>query len=348
MQPPGEQPGEDGNMDRPPPVDRIPEVPVSWYLFGRSSDLRARPVSKDILGKRLVAWRTASGRAVVLDGRCAHLGADLGLGRVTGDGLQCPFHHWEYGPDGRCRSIPAGDAVPPCAAQACYPAVERHGYLYFFNGPKPLFPLPFFAGEDPDRFAASRPLGFDAECPWYLPTANSFDEQHFRGQHDRQLVSAPLVDQPAPFARRIRFTAAVVGGNLHDRLLRRFAGDRVDVSITNWAGVFVVVTGTFARTTSYLIVHTRPLCAERSRLEVLIYCRKGPPLLRALFDPLKLEIRRWLTHGFMAEEFVTLAGIRYNPETLRPGPDQNMIDFFRWLTHAARGQPEPQPEAVFA
>jgi nitrite reductase/ring-hydroxylating ferredoxin subunit len=328
-------------MSAAPPAHLIPAVPVSWYLFGRSAALRRGPVSRDLLGKRLVAYRKADGRGVVLDGRCRHLGADLGQGKVVGDGLRCPFHHWEYGPDGRCRSIPTGDGIPDGARLTCYPVAERHGYLFFFNGPQPLFPLPFFAGEEPSAFAASLPLEFNADSPWYLITANSFDEQHFLGAHDRQVLGSPRVDCPALFARRIRFTAAVVGSSLHDRLLRRAAGDRVEVSITNYGGVFAVVTGTFARTTSYLIVHVQPVGPNRTRLEVLVFVRKGWPLLRAVFDPLKLAVRRWLTHGFMAEEFITLAGIRYNAPALRPGADQHMIDFFWWLTHAARGQPQP-------
>src|SRR5207245_1715854 len=64
-------------MSVAPDAERFPAYPVSWYLFGPSRQLRRGPVSRDVLGRRLVAWRTASGRAVVLDARCSHLGADL-------------------------------------------------------------------------------------------------------------------------------------------------------------------------------------------------------------------------------------------------------------------------------
>src|SRR5687767_14666918 len=85
-----------------PPVDRLPAYPVSWYLFGRLADLRRRPVAREMLGRRLVAYLTSTGRPVVLDARCSHLGSDLGKGEVLGDSIRCPFHHWQYGPDGRC------------------------------------------------------------------------------------------------------------------------------------------------------------------------------------------------------------------------------------------------------
>src|SRR5439155_18370363 len=71
----------------PPAEARFPAYPATWYLFGHRDELRRGPVSKDLLGRRLVAFRTGAGRAAVLDARCAHLGADLGRGRVVGDGI---------------------------------------------------------------------------------------------------------------------------------------------------------------------------------------------------------------------------------------------------------------------
>ena len=44
-----------------PAAERFPTFPVAWYLFGESRELRDGPVSKDLLGQRLVAFRTASG-----------------------------------------------------------------------------------------------------------------------------------------------------------------------------------------------------------------------------------------------------------------------------------------------
>ena len=189
---------------QPPARDAFPAFPVSWYLFGNSDEVRRGPVSRALLGRRLVAYRTESGRVVVLDARCSHLGADLGKGRVVGEALQCPFHHWEYGPDGCCTHIPAQADVPVFAQQACYPIVERHGYVFFFNGPKPLFDLPFFPDCRPEDFGSARPFGTVLDCPWYMVPANAFDLQHFRAAHDRQLISEPAIECPAPFARRNR------------------------------------------------------------------------------------------------------------------------------------------------
>ena len=155
-------------MMSPPAADRFPAFPRSWYFFCRGRELSRKPLARDLLGRRLVAYRTTSGQAVLLDARCSHLGADLGKGTVVGDALQCPFHHWEYGPDGRCCRIPCTSEIPSFARQASFPVVERHGHVFFFNAPEATFPLPFFPDEDPAEFIAASPFWTTLDCPWYM------------------------------------------------------------------------------------------------------------------------------------------------------------------------------------
>jgi nitrite reductase/ring-hydroxylating ferredoxin subunit len=327
--------------DSGPAAERLPLFPASWYLFGAARELRRGPCSRDLLGRRLVAYRTSTGRAVVLDGRCAHLGADLGAGCVVGDRLRCSFHNWEYEPDGRCAFVPALAYPPAFARQASFPVVERHGYVFFFNGPEPSFPLPFFPGEEISQHVAARPLRFEADAPWYLVNGNSFDAQHFLASHHRQLLDEPVVDCPHPFARRIRMTFGVVGHSLFDHLLRRYVGDRVAVSITSWGGTVLVVTGDFRRARSQMLAFIEPLDARHSAQNVLVYARRLlPGWLGRLLEPLRLAVRRRFTHAFMHGEFEELAGICYRPETVVPG-DRVMIDFFRWVA----GLPQAAPPA---
>src|SRR6516164_8424507 len=166
-----------------PPADRLPAYPASWYLFGRTRDLRDGLRSRDLLGRRLVAVRTRSGRLAVLDARCAHLGADLGRGRVVDETIACAFHGWRYGTDGRCTHIAATADIPAYARQRSYPTMVRHGFVYFFNGPEPLFALPFFPDAEPSDFVASAPFEAELYCPWWMVGANVFDIQHFRSAH---------------------------------------------------------------------------------------------------------------------------------------------------------------------
>jgi phenylpropionate dioxygenase-like ring-hydroxylating dioxygenase large terminal subunit len=325
-----------------PPADRFPANPASWYLFGPAHDLRRRPVAKTILGRPIVAFRTASGKVVVMDGRCAHLGGDLGRGEVVGEAIRCPFHHWEYGANGRCQHIPAQAEIPAFARQTCYPAVERHGLLFFFNRPEALFALPFFPGCRPEDFCAARPFGTVLDCPWYMVGANAFDRQHFGAAHDRRLLGEPVIECPAPFARRATGTFRVASDSLQDRITRRFAGDEVTLAITDWCGNLMFATASFRRTTSYGMVVTEPLGGGRVRVQVVVYLpRSRRGLLRVLLDPLRLAVRRLFIMRFLSADAELLNGVRYNPDGLIAA-DGQLAEYFRWLAEVSHETPHYQ------
>jgi len=320
-------------VSQAPPAEAFPAYPASWYLFCESGKLRQGPVSQQILGRRLVAFRTASGRAAVMDARCAHLGADLGFGTVVGETIQCPFHNWRYGCDGVCAAVPGLAQPPPFARLQTYPVVERHGYVFFFNGRdgrEPSFPLPFFLGEDPDGFVAAPVFRYVADCTWYMNSAHAFDLQHFGAVHDRELLAPPAIDCPAPFARRNSYPARVVGDTLLDRLLRLAGAKRVETTLTIWGGTFAVITADFGRLKSGFLMAMEPLEDGRTLCHGIVCAPRGHTLLRPLV-PLKLRLRRLFTHGYLKEEARRLRGTRYDPGHLGPN-DQDMIDFFHWVT----------------
>jgi aminopyrrolnitrin oxygenase len=324
-----------------PAVTAFPKYPASWYLFCATSELSRRPLTKAMLGRRLVAFRTESGRLALMEAQCSHLGADLGRGCVVGETIRCPYHHWQYGTDGRCASIPAQATVPSFARQTTYPITERHGYLFFFNAPKPLFPLPFFFDERPEEFVAGLPFRFVADCTWYMLAANGFDAEHFGTVHDRTLIGPPVVDCPSAFARRMRYQALVTGKSIFDRLIRPTAGRRVEVSITSWGGPLVLVTGFFERARSYILIASQPLDGGKTLVEVIVFARRTRFAVTRLFQPLGLLIRRWLTQGFMLDDINRLGGIRYNPDSLVES-DQLLRDYFFWAADLPKqGRPRP-------
>jgi nitrite reductase/ring-hydroxylating ferredoxin subunit len=326
-----------------PPAEAFPAYPASWYLFGESRELDRGPVSRQILGRRLVAFRSESGRAAVIDGRCAHLGADLGCGTVVGETLRCPFHHWRYGVDGVCVAVPNQAEVPAFARLRSYPVEERHGYLFFFNGREPLFPLPFVLGEDPRDFVAGRTFQYVADCTWYMNSAHAFDRQHFAAVHDRELLAPPVVDCPAPYARRNSYPARVVGHTVFDRLLRVGAGRTVEITLTIWGGTFAVVTSRFPRVESGFLMVMQPREDGQTLCQGIVLARRGAPLRRPLAAA-ELWVRRLFTHGYLREEARLLRSTRYSPGSLGEN-DRDMIDFFRWVASLPQAPPVRKPSA---
>lgn len=329
-----------------PLAERFPTYPIAWYLFGESRELRDRPVSKDLLGRRLTAFRTASGSVAVLDARCSHLRADLGNGCVVGETIQCPYHHWRYGSDGRCVHIPAGVAIPDFARQGSYAAVERHGLVFFFNGPQPLYPLPFFADAVPEDFVRARPFGMTLHCPWWMVGANACDLQHFLGAHDRRLAGPPTVEKLTPFSRRASAPFSVVIGSWRDRLTRWFGGDKVELAITDWCGTMMFVTATFRRTRSHGMLTSIPLGRDSVHVRCVVFVRRSRHALgRWLVDPLHLRLRRYFIKEFLRPEAeLTARGLLYQPERLLPC-DAEQARYFQWLA-GATGAASQEAEAT--
>jgi len=309
--------------DLPPPETCFPAHPASWYRFGSLSELRRGPLTKSLLDRELVAFRTASGRVVVLDARCPHLAADLGRGDVVGENLRCPYHQWQFRGDGRCRHAPGLDTPPAYASVRSYPVEVRHGSVFFFNDRTPRFALPFFPGLDPADFASATPFSFVAEASWIMMTAQGFDTQHFESVHDRRLLAPPRLDAPHPCARRNRYHAEIAGRSVADRLLRILAGRTVEVTITNWAGTVFLVQAEFSRACSRFLVAYRSLNARQTHCDVLVYSPCGWP--RRL-----LPLRRWFTRAHLLAENQKIRGTCYAPDRLTAA-DTDLVRCFQWL-----------------
>ncbi len=329
---------------RPPAAEDFASYPASWYLFCESRQLKDKPFSQRILGRQLVAYRKASGQVAVMDARCAHLGADLGCGTVVGETLQCPFHNWRYGADGVCTSIPHAAEIPSFARLRTYPVAERHGSVFFFNGPEPLFPLPFILDADPADFVAGKTFRYVADCNWYMNSAHAFDTQHFAAVHDRRLLAPPSMDCPAPYSRRNSYHAEVIGHTVFDRILRVVAGRTVNITLTIWGGNMALITAAFDRVRSGFLMDMQPLENGQTLCQGIIYARRTRNLLRA-FTPLNLSIRRLFTFGYLADEARRLRGTRYNPASLGPN-DKDMIEYFQWVASLRQTAPTTiNPEA---
>lgn len=89
-------------------------LPSGWFQIGYSHDLGPGDVKPlKYFGTDLVMFRTEDGELSVLDAFCPHLGAHLGHGgTVKGNEIECPFHAWRFGPDGRCAAVPYAKHQP--------------------------------------------------------------------------------------------------------------------------------------------------------------------------------------------------------------------------------------------
>ena len=108
-----------------------------WYIACRSRQLRTRPLARTIVDEPLVVFRDQAGVAGCLRDRCLHRNMALSRGKVTKDGLQCSYHGWAWGRDGKCMDIPAsckGCGVYESLKVRSFPTVEKQGFVWVWMG----------------------------------------------------------------------------------------------------------------------------------------------------------------------------------------------------------------------
>ena len=108
----------------------FPAYPRGWFFIAHSDELKPGDVQPlKYFGKDLVLFRTESGKAVLSDAFCPHLGAHLGHeGRVIGESVRCPFHGWQFNADdGKCSSIPYCEDIPERARVRTWHTEEKNG-----------------------------------------------------------------------------------------------------------------------------------------------------------------------------------------------------------------------------
>lgn len=106
------------------PVCTVEELEASDT--GRGTLLQVK-----LLGVEMVIAKLDSGYAA-MNNRCPHRSAKLHLGWNCGDAVQCGYHGWKWGSDGKCTEIPSAPdgPIPPNAVAKTYDCEERYGLIW--------------------------------------------------------------------------------------------------------------------------------------------------------------------------------------------------------------------------
>lgn len=103
-----------------------------WFVAARSEQVHRRPLGIRVLTLPLVLGRTAEGTPFAFEDRCPHRQVPLSAGTITQDGLQCPYHGWTFGADGKCRAVPglAPDQAIPLIGAKTITCREINGLIW--------------------------------------------------------------------------------------------------------------------------------------------------------------------------------------------------------------------------
>jgi phenylpropionate dioxygenase-like ring-hydroxylating dioxygenase large terminal subunit len=109
-----------------------------WYIACRSGQLRARPLSRLMLGRPIALFRDAEGACGAVADRCPHRNMALSRGTCGPKGLRCAYHGWTFDREGGCSDIPAMHPEDFAAARAvkvrAYPVREKQGFVWAYIG----------------------------------------------------------------------------------------------------------------------------------------------------------------------------------------------------------------------
>lgn len=182
----------------------LPAPRNAWYVCAFSDEVGERPMSRRILGDRIVFYRTETGDPVALADYCPHRAVALSHGkRVEGDRIQCIYHGMEFGPDGHCRRVPSQKAVPRAMATRSYPLAERWRWIWIWMGDpdaadESLIPdhSTFGLGED-DGFYKIQRFRMDIGGSFQLLHENLLDVSHITFLHEGMFDSGTIAETPA-------------------------------------------------------------------------------------------------------------------------------------------------------
>jgi phthalate 4,5-dioxygenase oxygenase subunit len=144
------------------------------------------PVPITLFGEELVLFRDDRGQLGLIDGHCAHRGADLSYGRLEDGGLRCIYHGWLYDVNGKILDMPGeedgGKSFRDSICHKAYPVEEHGGVIFSYMGPgkPPAFPSYQFLNASPDRSFATK---LYSDCNYLQGNEGNIDLAHLSFLH---------------------------------------------------------------------------------------------------------------------------------------------------------------------
>jgi phenylpropionate dioxygenase-like ring-hydroxylating dioxygenase large terminal subunit len=172
-------------------MSRFPfPLPYGWFHVGYSADLAAgeiKPVR--YFGRDLILWREEEGgEAHLQDAYCPHLGANIGVGgKVKGNLVQCPFHHWRFDGTGKVVEIDYAKRLNENACLRSYPVREHYGILMAWYHPAeqpPLFELPEVPEAEDEQWVGPFSHAHTVKTALQEMAENTADGAHFVTIHN--------------------------------------------------------------------------------------------------------------------------------------------------------------------
>lgn len=104
-----------------------------WWVAAFADEVGRAPLARWLLDTPVLLYRTEAGEVVALEDRCPHRQAPLSSGKLRGDVVECGYHGFQFGRDGRCVRVPSMTSPPPIRIEA-YPVKEIGPLVWIYLG----------------------------------------------------------------------------------------------------------------------------------------------------------------------------------------------------------------------
>ncbi|TDU04465.1 phenylpropionate dioxygenase-like ring-hydroxylating dioxygenase large terminal subunit [Streptomyces sp. 846.5] len=203
--------------------------PRTWYPAVRTSSLKVGTSQEVKFQERsFVVYKDPDGGIHCAENACAHRQVALSEGTVSGCRLVCPYHGWEFDPDGSLAKVPywPADRPIPKVRIKTYPTLVRGGIVWFLPEPgETLPPLPQGTEEweTPEWFSFELDQAFDNH--YGIGLINGMDYFHFHLHREYQPWSdIQLKDLEAEEGRVCGTYEVATGKSRPERVLRQLLG----------------------------------------------------------------------------------------------------------------------------
>ena len=177
----------------------------AWYAGAWAHELDGVDMlSRKLLGKGILFFRTSTGRVTALRDRCSHRFAPLSIGRREGDCIRCMYHGLVFDADGRCIEEPGRKGVSPNTDVTAYPVVERYRLLWIWMGdPERADPdlIPDCHFQDDPEWA-SIPAYIHYKADYRLILDNLLDFSHLSYVHETTLGGSDEIARIRPVVEK--------------------------------------------------------------------------------------------------------------------------------------------------
>ena len=309
-------------------LERCPfPIPSGWFHVDFSENLAKEEIRNVfIFGQEWVLFRNESGKVGMTDPYCPHLGAHIGHGgKVVGENIRCPFHHWQYDTEGWCKEIPYGKIAPPITKKQAIlrtlPIVEKYGMIWAWYHPKceaPTWELPYIPElEDEEGWTGSRRGSWTASTAIQEIAENGVDFAHLKFLHGAEQIP------PA----EVNFEDHVIDIDMgHGYIVGKGYGPGLNVFRFTQNGV-----------SATMISYTQPIDVEKSQMNMSFRHADYPEgsqermIASRIVDHMIGEAEGEESAGFESVDFIVWNHKKYRPNPLLCDGDGPVLQFRKWF-----------------